>query len=218
MRRMTSSSAEYSIWRGIIARCTLPATHGYKHYGGRGIRIHDDWLGYPEGFNRFVHHIGQRPSSAHTVDRINVNGNYEPGNVRWATSTEQARNRRSNKFFVHNGKRICHTDLAQELGITPQSLQKRMRRWPAEKIVAPLHQKRLFGSGLPQNGERGTNAKLSARQAQAIFDRRCRGEFANALATEFGIGKQTVLDIGSGKTWPNLNRSARSALAQSEEK
>lgn len=217
MRRLTSSSAEYSIWKGMIARCTLPETKGYKNYGGRGICIHDGWMGYPDGFNRFVHHIGERPSTAHSVDRINVDGNYEPGNVRWATSSEQARNRRTNKFFIHKGQRICHADLAQELGITPQSLQKRMRRWPIEKIIAPLHQKRLFGSGIKQDGERGTNAKLNRQQAQTIFDRRTSGCSTKELSQEFGISERTVLDIQAGNSWRDLNRSAgRAALAQSD--
>jgi len=78
----------YSIWRGIISRCEDLTN---KDYGGRGIKIHKDWK---DEFLNFVEYVGDRPTLHHSIDRIDVNGNYEPGNVRWATAFEQARNKR----------------------------------------------------------------------------------------------------------------------------
>lgn len=97
----TIYNREYRIWCMIHQRCLFPQHEAYKHYGGRGIKIHVTWLsasygGHPDGlgFDRFLAHIGPAPSLKYSVDRINVNGNYEPGNVRWATAKEQAANKR----------------------------------------------------------------------------------------------------------------------------
>lgn len=97
----TIHNREYRIWCMIHQRCLFEHHIAFKHYGGRGITIHKDWRspdygGLPDGkgFDRFFEHIGAAPSLKHSVDRINVNGHYEPGNVRWATAKEQAANKR----------------------------------------------------------------------------------------------------------------------------
>jgi len=91
---VTSHQREYHIYRMMIYRCTVKEHSGYKNYGGRGIKVHPDWLDAKEGFKRWFEHVGVRPSPQHTIDRINNEGNYEPGNVRWATPEEQAANKR----------------------------------------------------------------------------------------------------------------------------
>lgn len=88
---------EYQSWRGMRERISNQNHDSYEYYGGRGITVAPEWEG-EEGFQRFLEHIGQRPSPQHSVDRINANGNYEPGNVRWATAEEQANNRRPRRW------------------------------------------------------------------------------------------------------------------------
>ena len=73
-------------------RCLTKTNHSYSQYGGRGIKICDRWLG-PEGFANFVEDVGAPPPGT-SLDRVDVNGNYEPGNVRWATPKEQSANTR----------------------------------------------------------------------------------------------------------------------------
>jgi len=75
----------------MIQRCHNPTHVSYKDYGGRGISVCEEWR---NSFQSFLDHIGKRPTMKHSVDRIEVNGNYEPGNVKWSTPKEQAVNKR----------------------------------------------------------------------------------------------------------------------------
>lgn len=96
----TTHNQEYRIWLMMHQRCYNEKHVAFKHYGGRGIGIHPTWNRYSEtqtpdqAFENFLEHIGPRKSKKYSVDRIEVNGNYEPGNVRWATAREQAANKR----------------------------------------------------------------------------------------------------------------------------
>lgn len=89
----TLNKREYSIWTMMRRRCNDPNHVSYSHYGGRGISVCTEWDTLDGGFERFFEHIGNAPSRSHTLDRIDNDGNYEPGNVRWATPTEQAANK-----------------------------------------------------------------------------------------------------------------------------
>lgn len=86
---------EYRAWQGMKRRCLYKSHKNYKHYGGRGIKVCPEWQ---NDFLAFYNHIGRAPGKEYTVDRIDNEGNYEPGNVRWATKSEQSKNQRKRRM------------------------------------------------------------------------------------------------------------------------
>lgn len=93
-----SKTPEYQAWCSIKKRCLNPSNISWPDYGGRGITICDAWR---DSFDVFFAYVGRRPSPNHSIDRINNDGNYEPGNVRWATRSEQQNNKRRTRFRYH---------------------------------------------------------------------------------------------------------------------
>lgn len=132
---MTGSDS-YSSWASMKSRCLNPNDSTYDLYGGRGITIHSDWLG-PTGFETFLSDMGPRPAKSHTLDRINVDGNYEPGNCRWATPVEQGRNRRTNRLIEFSGRKQCLSAWAAEFGISRKVLRDRLvSGWSMERALS----------------------------------------------------------------------------------
>lgn len=125
-------SPEYSSYDSMKQRCLNPNHPQYKYWGGRGITICQRWL---DGFENFLSDMGKRPSMRHTLDRFpNKNGNYEPGNCRWATDLEQARNTRRNNNITYNGVTKTITEWSDETGISLPTLRRRMKLYPIEYL------------------------------------------------------------------------------------
>ena len=97
-----TNSLLYSVWRGMKKRCLVPTARGYKNYGGRGIRICDEWKDDYLAFKNWALNNGYK--NGLTIDRINNNGNYEPSNCRFTDYKQQANNRRSNRLLSVNGE------------------------------------------------------------------------------------------------------------------
>jgi hypothetical protein len=106
----------YQSWDSMIQRCTNPATKKFSDYGGRGIAVCERWL----AFENFYADMGDRPEG-HTLDRINVNGNYEPGNCRWATAKQQSRNKRTTKLSEEIALRVRTLYI---MGMGPRKIAK----------------------------------------------------------------------------------------------
>jgi len=125
-----SRSVEYKTWRAMKARCH--PTKGHPRYGPRGIRVCARWLG-DGGFERFLADVGRRPSGKHSIGRIDNDGHYEPGNVRWETAAQQNRNKCTNTLEVH-GRRVTMQDVADRHGISRQAIDQRLRHgWTPEE-------------------------------------------------------------------------------------
>ena len=125
----------YKSWISAKARCNNPRDAGYKNYGGRGIKMCDQWV---HSFENFLEDMGDRFEGL-TLERIDVNGDYCPENCRWATQKEQARNRRTNVFIEYSGQRLTCSQWAEKLGINKQTISERIKRgWPVEKVLMPV--------------------------------------------------------------------------------
>ncbi len=127
-------SPEYRSWVHMKDRCLRPTDKSYLRYGSRGIKICDKWL---NSFTAFYNDMGNKPSAGHSLDRIDNDGNYEPGNCRWSTSKEQANNRRSNRPVTYNGETRSAKEWANSTGIDYNTLRQRLFRynWPIEKAL-----------------------------------------------------------------------------------
>ena len=128
---------EYVAWRHMKERCRCKKTSGFKNWGGRGIKVCDRW---ENSFEGFLEDVGRKPTSKHTLERIDNDGNYEPGNVRWATYKEQHMNKRTNRLLTFRGESKPLTQWATELGINPSTLSKRILRssWPVEIALTKI--------------------------------------------------------------------------------
>ena len=122
------------LWNTVYHRCHNERSHVYYLYGERGITVCERWRA---DFWNFAADMPPRPSPAHTIDRWpNNDGNYEPGNVRWATPAEQAKNRRDNHHLTINGRTRVIKDWARETGIAASTIHGRLNQdWPPEDAV-----------------------------------------------------------------------------------
>lgn len=128
-----SYTPEHVAWLSMRSRCYRTTDRRYKDYGGRGIRVCGRWL---ESFQNFFADVGLRPSPKHSIDRIDVNGNYEPGNVRWATAEEQQRNRTDSRLLTAHGETFCMSEWAERLGVPCATIGGRLDRgWSVERAV-----------------------------------------------------------------------------------
>lgn len=115
-------SPEYVVWNNLRQRCTNPNNPMYDNYGGRGIGVDPRW----EAFEVFHADMGPRPSDNHSIEREDVNGNYEPNNCVWATKETQANNTRRNVFHDYDGRSLTTSQLAREGGMSHQLLKNRL--------------------------------------------------------------------------------------------
>lgn len=128
---------EYDTWQHIINRCENQKCDKWQHYGGRGVRIAPEWR---HDFAAFYAHVGPRPSAQHSIDRIDPEGHYEPGNVRWADRKQQRANRRStagvSTYWRGKKHAACAGELNSKAKLTAENV-RHIRRLRAE-IGLPL--------------------------------------------------------------------------------
>lgn len=135
-----STTPIYRVWRGMKSRCHDPRCADYPRYGARGITVCDEWR---NDFLSFAAYVGDRPAGK-TLDRIDNNKGYQPGNVRWATKSEQARNTRRNHMHTIDGVTRCMADWCEILNEPWTSVKKRIQagRDPFDRI----YKRRVYGN------------------------------------------------------------------------
>lgn len=125
-----SYTKTYASWNSMLDRCLNPQSTGYEDYGGRGIRVCNRW----RHFEQFHADMGDKPTDDHTIGRIDNDGHYQPGNVRWETWDQQAYNKRSTVRVPINGVEMTVPEAAEVLGIKPKAIYVR-RRYQKKKAA-----------------------------------------------------------------------------------
>lgn len=118
-----SGTSTHTVWMGMKQRCESPGASKFAIYGGRGIKVCDRW----QSFSNFLADMGERPPGM-SIDRIDPDGDYEPGNCRWATQLEQQNNRRNNRMVLVNGERMTVSMAARSAGLKPDMVMQRLKR------------------------------------------------------------------------------------------
>ena len=146
-----SKSGEHNSWTLMKQRCTNPNNPNFKDYGERGIKMFEPWI---ESFEEFFSHVGKKPTKFHTIERINNDGGYFPGNVKWGTRKEQANNQRSNHMITFEGETMNMTQWAKHLGVTRGLLKDRIVKlgWGIEKaLTQPVNHRKAPQSTIPRS-------------------------------------------------------------------
>lgn len=197
-----SGTVEYQTWQRIIARCHRESHQDYPAYGATGITVCDRWR---SGFESFYEDMGPRPSSKHSIDRYpNRSGNYEPGNCRWATATEQARNKDACLIVTFRGESKSVAEWAEALGWNYHTLMGRLVRRgmdperamaePPTKAVVIEHDGKALTiaqwsalTGIPREAIRSrlNNPKWTVAEALTIPSRQFTGRFSRKKAAEY---------------------------------
>jgi hypothetical protein len=179
----------YKIWAGMIKRCQED-----ERYVRRGIVVCQRW----RKFEDFYADMGEPPTAKHSLDRHPDNdGNYEPGNVRWATPLEQANNMRTNRKITANGETKNLSQWARELNLDKRVLSLRLKRgWTDQQTIDGT-------GGKSQKGDGNNSAKLTEAQVASI--RSQSGISTRALSSAFGISQSQVRNILNHKHWGHVN-------------
>ncbi len=151
-----SGTGTYFAWRNMRSRCYNSNDIGFANYGGRGISVCDAWR---DNYDAFVSDMGLRPQGL-TLERIDTNGNYEPGNCRWATRVEQGRNRRTNTLIAFQGQEMPLSAWAERLEISPETLLDRLGKMPLDRAMT----KGLLVNWAP--GKHGTVSTYSHKKCR----------------------------------------------------
>lgn len=174
-KHFQTNQPEYSTWLHMKDRCHNANSESYYLYGARGISVCDRWR---NDFAAFLKDMGIKPSNDHTIERVNNDGNYEPGNCVWATMAEQAQNKRGVTSVTFNGKTQSLAAWARELGLSKAALYVRVQRMPIAKALS-----------LPPQLPKGSVVNTSSEKYCARCDRLLpRSDFSSNRSAGDGLG------------------------------
>lgn len=199
-----SYQPEYRIWMNMRRRCSDPRNQGFHSYTNRA-KVCPEW---ETSFDQFFADMGSRPTPNHSLDRVNNEGDYEPGNVRWATAKEQARNTSKTRFVTAQGQTKPLTQWAEELGISAPALEYRLKHWDADTAVSRPRDQRTpyIEAHLSQRkrGEQQHLAKITENDVRAIRIAHTHGETNKSIAKRYCLAETNVSYIVRKITWKHV--------------
>ena len=178
-----------NVWRAVHNRCYNKNVKSYANYGARGIYVDQRWHG-SAGYRQFLADMGPRPEGG-TLERINNDGPYSPENCKWATRSEQAGNKRNNRWITANARTQTLAQWAKELGCNPSNILYRIKSGMSEEqaVTTPIAER--------------PNSKLTAEDA-AYVKENYPMLTSTVLAAKLGVSKKTVLNIIHGRTFRDV--------------
>jgi hypothetical protein len=188
MSRLT----EYHIWKGMIDRCSRKKNRSYSIYGGRGITVCQEWR---SDFLSFFAHVGPRPTTGHSIERVDVNGNYEPGNCVWATREQQFSNMQKTIYVMLDGEKMSLSQAIRRVDprASFSSVKYRLERgWDLRDAITLRGQQTRSDKHLTWDDVREIRGKYKAGR---------KGFGAIALGRLYGISQSMVQSIVKNKAW-----------------
>jgi hypothetical protein len=185
-------------WAGIIERCYNPKSPSYYWYGERGIKMCERWQ---LSLANFIEDMGLPPTMSHSVDRIDCNGDYEPGNCRWATVEEQNNNTRRSKLITWNGKTQSVRDWAKEYNIGAKGLAERLQRgWDMEKSLTTPG-RLSFDAELADRREKNNESWQAKGKLYSARSKQRRGHKLSIAEQKAIEDDQRSTDLSSKEAW-----------------
>ena len=187
-----TDTPEHQAWRNMLERCFNPNVPLYHQWGGRGITVFPEWA---TSFKAFFRDVGPRPGPGYSLDRIENNKNYEPGNVRWTDRGTQQRNTRRNVLLSHHGETLTISEWSRRTGLPWKTIANRIEAGlPSGDILSPERR--------PRSGPR----KLSESQAREAIDRLAAGESSSKIAVSYDVTYGCIQKLHRGESWRHLPR------------
>lgn len=187
-----SCSPTYGTWLSMKSRCSDSEN---RNYGGKGVSVCREWS---ESFEAFLSDMGERPEGC-TLDRLDSQGDYEPGNCRWATAKEQAANRVTNVYIEIDGDIMLATEAANLFSIPLTTFLRRYSEGlRGSELVDGRNRNYL------RTGERVASSKLTEEKVREIKARVRKGESQSSVAKAFCVKPPTISNIMTGTTWRDV--------------
>lgn len=178
----------YGVWNSMKNRCSNPNVASFKSYGARGIKVCERW----QKFENFYADMGDRPSSNHSIERRDNDGDYSPENCYWADKATQSSNKRNNRFIEANGETLHLAEWARRLGCNPAAILARLATGMSEveAVTKPITAR--------------PNSRLTDVEAAEIRSK-YPAMSMQKIADLFGVSKKTILNVIHGKTFADLH-------------
>ena len=188
-------SGAYKSWKSMLDRCNPSNANERPVYAGAGVTVCQRWA---ESFEAFYADMGDRPTS-HSIDRIDPLGNYEPGNCRWASTKEQALNRRNTTMTEVRGESLCLHDVSIKYGVPNTTVVRRYEQGlRGEELISRKNRNAL------RKGSAQASAKLNEALVAEMKAGIARGERNVDLARTYGVSGAVVSEIRHGKLWAHV--------------